>query len=225
MCASKLLRRSGVACGLIADVLGWRADTVIQVGVGQYHQEVDVLKEEWPGVRFVGFDPCPNVADDYPGILFQHAISDVDGESVFNVKKHHKDGSSLYEMDGADGCNKIKVITKRLDSAIVVTEATGRILLWLDCEGSELAALHGGEELLKSVEMVNVEMTANPPGKDWCRPEEVHQWLITRGFWLQWIHTGRISSGQSDYVYCRKTLFNPNYCCMPTEIQRFESQQ
>jgi FkbM family methyltransferase len=191
---------------------------VIQVGIGQYHQEVDVLKEEWPGVRFIGFDPCPNVADDYPGVLFQHAISDSDGEAIFNVKKHHKDGSSLYEMDGANGCEKIKVVTRRLDSCIVATQATGRILLWLDCEGSELAALRGGGELVKWIDMVNVEMTSKPPGPDWCSPTEVHRWLTWNGFLRQWIHTGRISSGQYDAVYVKPNLFKAEYCCDPVSL-------
>ncbi len=218
--ASKLLRRSGIACGLVADVLGWQADIVVQVGVGQYHQEVDVLKEEWPGVRFIGFEPCPNLVNDYPGELRLSAVSNKVGQSTLHVKRHHKDGSSLFAIDGADSCNLVQVPTTTLDTEFFTENGecklVGRVLLWLDCEGSEFNALQGGEDFVTGcVNMVNVEMTSKPQGPDYCKPAEVHGWLAERGFRRQWVHTGRISAGQYDAIYVKPYLFKQEYCCDP----------
>lgn len=213
--ASRLLRRSGVAVGLVAEVLGWRADWVYQVGVGHYHQEADVLLEEWPGVKFIGFEPHPELAKEpYPGVVHQVAISDRIGSATLYAKKYHKDGSSLFPLTGMDRCRMIEVPVSTLDF-LFPEPPTGRILLWLDCEGSELDALRGGEKFVKRVDVVNVEITANPLGEAWCSPKSIHDWLLAKGFVRQWIHTQRIHSGQYDGIYCKRELFKPEFCCDP----------
>jgi len=245
--ASRLLRRSGISVGLVAEVLGWRPDWVIQVGVGLFHEEADalrekidddhkeehVLKSEWPDCRFVGFEPHPGtfrqVEDSYPGHLIQKAISDRHGTATFYMKKRHADGSSLHfhdllSEDERSKVSKFDVELVTLDSIFTNGYPSGKILLWLDCEGSELAALRGGESLLERVEVVNVEMASKPPSSGWCSPGEVHVHLAARGFWLQWIHTQRISAGQCDVIYVRSNLFRPEYCCVPHEVERFNKR-
>ena len=221
--ASKFLRRSGVAVGLVAEVLKWRADLVVQVGVGLHHEEVDVLKAEWPGVRFLGFEAVPSICEDikrtYPGSLYNYAITDRAGEqAAVYIRTNHKDGSSLFPQGQAS--NSRVVMTQTLDQAVcpALLPPRHRILLWLDCEGSEAAALDGGAAFLKAVEMINVEMTAKPDGER-CRPGDVHRRLLEEGFWLVWIHTQRISAGQCDYIYVREPLFDPHYCCIPHEVE------
>ena len=226
--ASKLLRRSGVAVGLVAEVLKWRADLVVQVGVGLHHEETDVLAAEWPGVRFLGFEALHDIVTaidgSYPGDLYNYAITDRDDENVaVYVRTNHKDGSSLFSQGQV--VNSRMVRTKTLDTVMVpaTLPPRHRVLLWLDCEGSEAAALDGGRELLKRVEMINVEMTAKPDGER-CRPGDVHRRLLEEGFWLVWIHTQRISAGQCDYIYVREPLFDPHYCCIPHEVERWENR-
>ncbi len=221
--ASRLLRRSGIAVGLVAEVLGWRADLVISVGIGQYHHEVDVLKEEWPGVQFIGCEPCEENAKNYPGMVHNVAISDYEGNAVLHVKKHHRDGSSLHLLDGMDHCTEVPVKVTTLDKLFPHPFAPdSRVLLWLDCEGSELAALRGGERFVQDVIMINVELTGKSLGVGWPSVIDVHRWLVGAGFWRQWIHTQRISSGQCDCIYVRPELFDPDYACDPWEIERHE---
>jgi hypothetical protein len=213
--ASRLLRRSGVAVGLVVEQLGWRADYVYQVGVGQEHQEVDVLLAEWPGVKFVGCDPMD--CKDYPGEFHCVAVSDRPGSATLYVRKHHKDGSSFYPAEGI-ACDKRLVPANTLDGLFPKPQGN-HILLWLDCEGVELRVLQGAESFCCCVEVVNVEITANPVNEEWCSPASVHHWLTEHGFVRQWIHTQRISSGQFDAIYVRPHLFKRRFCCDPWSCQ------
>jgi len=224
--ASKLLRRSGISVGLVAEAINWRAALVIQVGVGPHHEEVDVLLEEWSGVKFIGYEPHPDSCVNYPGELRRMAITDHEGEAVLTFNKRHKNGATLlsYVGKGAEDCQSVNVRTTTLDNQFPEPLAVPT-MLWLDCEGLELAALKGGERFIKNVDVVNVEMTANSallaPG--WCSPGAVHLWLVEHGFWLQWIHSERVYLGQVDCVYCRRHLFRPEVCGVPQEIIRYSS--
>ncbi|MFA6336097.1 MAG: FkbM family methyltransferase [Bacteroidales bacterium] len=230
--ASYLLRRSGIAVGLVAEVLGWRADLVIQVGVGNRHQEVDVLSSEWPGVRFVGYEPHPGIIkglrDEYPGEIHQLAMSDFNGPGVLFAKKCHGDGSSLVPTSDPNILT-FEVRVRTLDSMFCEEEIRAmlneRILLWVDCEGRELEALKGGEKILRLVDVVNVEMTSHPPEPGWSKTTDIHSYLVEQGFMAQWVHTQRIGAGQTDFVYVRPQLFKPDYCCFPWEVERFNEMR
>lgn len=217
--ASQLLRRSGIAVGLIAEVVGWRADVIYQVGIGHYHKEVEVLNEEWKGVKWFGYEPHPHIFREvkrsYPGTLLPYAIADRDGCVLFYDKPHHSDGSSLFKP--ADPSPKSwKVVVRRLDTLWPHPKENGeRVLLWLDCEGSELMVLNGAEWFLSETQMVNVEITTKPLDSRWAKPEEVHRCLVDHGFRRQWIHTQRISLGQYDATYVRPELFRAEYSCDP----------
>jgi len=229
--ASLLLRRSGIAVGQVVEALRWRADVVYQVGVGHYHKETEVLGEEWPGVKFVGCEPHPQTykdmrtkghSDEYPGECHNVAVGDKVGETILYHKKRHKDGASLFLHHSRDeNYQEHKVQITTLD-ALFPEPVPCRNLLWLDCEGNELAVLHGGEKFVESVDVVNVELASNPPCEGWCSPVDVHLWLVDHGFYRQWVHTQRIWAGQVDAVYVRKRLFKPQYCCCPCEVVRYE---
>ena len=215
--ASLLLRRSGIAVGIVAEVLKWRADVIYQVGVGGFHQEVDVLKKEWPGVVFVGFEPCPaiykGIKASYPGTLYPWAISDREGHAPLHIKSKHKDGSTLATMRDC----KVTLVPLATLNTIPIDKSV-RNLLWLDCEGSELVALRGASQFIQAVDVVNVEMTGKPVAEvGWCKPIEVHQLLVEYGFRRQWLHTCRLMIGQYDAIYVRQKMFRPEYCCDPWE--------
>lgn len=226
--ASKLLRKSGVAVGLILDLLEWVPNHIFQVGVGQHHHEVDVLKETWPDVGFIGFEPHPEIVQslkDYPGIIHELALSNYVGKAVLHGKKSHKDGSSLYEHKQEGNYQDISVAVANLDNIYRHGPVGDKTLLWIDCEGSELTVLQGAVSFIQGVQVVNIEMTSDPPGKGWCDPVDVHYWLVGKGFYTQWIHTQRSSAGQCDAIYVKKELFNPRYCCVPSEVKRYEEMK
>ena len=222
--ASRLLRRSGVAVGLVCECLGWRADTVIQAGVGYHHQEVDVLKAEWPGLRWCGVDPHPGIIEDARkeglyDLLIEAAAGDRPGRAPFHIKRHHGDGSSLCRPIG-DDLQVREVAVNTLDAMFIEGDLSvdfGRLLLWFDCEGHELAAIRGARELLRRASVVNVEMTGKPPcvGDGWCTPLSIHVKLLQGGFRRQWVHTNRVFSGQYDAIYVKPELWRQEFCCDP----------
>ena len=249
MCASLLLRRSGIAVGLIcSDILRWRPDAIYQVGVGFHHDEVasfredtivlqtvtgvdglrkeKVLKKAWPDVEFIGCEPHPKIAaglrEEYPGTIHEVAIGDRVGRQQLSFRPKHKDGSSLCKR--VDGVQSVFVDVTTLDKLFPDLLEDRQILLWLDCEGSELKVLRGAPCFVQHVQVINIELTSAVPYTGWCKPEDVHRWLAEQGFWLQWIHTQRSASGQCDFVYVRELLFKPERCCVPHERIRWENR-
>lgn len=228
---SKLLRRSGVAFAQVADCIGWTPRIIYQVGIGNYHQELDPLMEEWPGLRIVGCEPHPRLAhgirknNSYPGPFYETAIGNRVGTATLFNRGRHKDGSSLHRHrdreDNPDKLveNEVKITTlDRLFGKPSITPA----LLWIDCEGSELDVLKGGEGFIRDIDIINTEMTGCPVGDGWCTPVEVHDWMIEHVFLLQWVHTHRHGSGQYDAIYVRREIFKPEHCCCPYAIKDHE---
>jgi len=225
--ASKYLRRSGVAVGLIAELLGWKATEIWQVGVGLYHEEMEVLKQEWnlASEQIIGFEPNPDtfrrIMDVYPGQLVNTALSDFVGYGNLSFDSRHKDGSTLKGLYHAKTSEQVPITT--LDA--VGKNVKQGCLLWLDCEGSELDVLKGGKGFLSKVDVVNVEMTGKPPGEGWSRPVEVYQFLKMRGFRLQHVHTQRTTAGQFDAIFVRSGLWKEEYCCCFHELMAEETRR
>ncbi len=214
-----LFQRSGISVGLVAETIGWRADSMYQVGVGTYWQEIDVIAKAWPGIKFHACEAHPEIHESlkgkWPGELHWKAISNRVGKAAIYVKRRHAEGASLFcPLRDVENILRYDVPVTTLDRLWPNPEGK-HILLWLDCEGSELNALQGGERFVERVEVVNVELSANPPSPSWCKPREVHEWLAARGFRRQWVHTERVGSGQVDAIYVREKLFKPQFCCDP----------
>ena len=218
-----MLRRSGVAVGLIIDILDFNPSQMVQVGVGFNHEETKVLTEEWPNMPLVGFEAHPGifeaVEDDYPGVINNYAIGSARGCATLYSKRRHKDGSSLYELEGENVTGQAVDVYPLDDFIPLFSEKD--ILLWLDCEGSELDVLRGAYETLKRVAVINVEMTGRPSTCDntgWCKLKDVHEFMHHVGFKRQWTHTSRSTAGQYDAIYVRNDLFMPSICSCPCEI-------
>lgn len=227
----RLMGRSGRSVAQVAEVLEWRPDVIYQIGVGLNHQEVEIFQDEWPGVEFVSCEPDPRILkslreEDYPGELYDVAISRYIGTGTLYTKKRHSDGSSLFQHKETPKDNKFSeaVVDVTTLDVLFGTPKRDKALLWLDCEGSELAALQGGEKFMERVDMVNVELTSRPPGHGWPTPEEIHDWLAAHGYYQIWLHTYRIWSMQADAVYVRANLFNPELCGNVNELKRFREE-
>jgi len=223
--ASKLLRRSGIAVGMVMDQIGFDPDVMFQVGVGCHHEEVKVIQNEWPHCHFIGAEPCPGVDEalkDYPGRVDRVAMSVFEGEAQLFRKGNHKDGSSLCKPINQKA-DVVLVKKTTMDIAWLLDASKyDNILLWLDCEGHEYAVIAGGTQFMRYVDVVNVELTSNPPAEGWCDPNEVHQELVDKGFWFQWQHTNRFVAGQRDAIYVRENLFDYDRCCCPHERRRWK---
>lgn len=221
--ASKFVRRSGISVCLIAELLQWVPDTIYQVGIGCNPEETAVFLDAWPDVEIIGFEAHPEVyrtvKATYPGIIANLALGAHEGKVPIWSPPRHKDGSTVFEPIDADRCAVTETQMSTLDKMFIAGPNTCKTLLWLDCEGSELNVLRGGNNFLKGVEVVNVELTAKPIATTWCDSNQVHDHLLEQGFKRQWVHTQRSSAGQCDAIYVRPHLFRPEFCCCPCQIK------
>ena len=222
----RLFDRSGIAVGQICGLLGWKPEVVYHLGIGRFYNEVRIFNEEWPGLKWYGVEAHPYLwkktkSEGYPGVLHQVAISDFVGKAMLYSKDSHKDGSSLYPHKSrkeGDQYSEIEVDVTTLDT--LFGQLNDRpALLWMDIEGAELPALRGGERFVRGIQVINLEMTANPDGIGRSSPYETHRWLTEHNFKRQWTHTNRTHMGQYDAIYVRPWLFRPEYCCCPCQCK------
>ena len=171
-------------------------------------------------------EPHPHIAKglhgNYPGPLHVYAIGNRKGQATLQCRPNHKDGASLYPFHTKPDENLLSytVECRALDDLFPDPSKYGdERLLWIDCEGSEMEVLKGGESFIETTDVVNIEMTTKPTGDGWGTPVEIHRWLKEHGFCRQWVHTQRSSAGQVDAIYVRPRLFKPEYCCCPCEIE------
>ena len=225
-----LLRRSGVALYNVANLLDWSPTVIFQVGIGRYCKEVEVFREAWPEADLVGFEPHPEIVYqiDYPGLLMRKALGQREGKARLFWNPGHLDGASIHKDATQEHLEEIDVEIDTLDGydrKVAWRRSTDRVLLWLDCEGSELDVLIGGEKkFIQQVDVINIELTGKPPNPDWPEPTAVNRWLLDHGFLLQYVHTQRTSSGQVDAIYVRPELFRPEYCCCPLMVEEWRKQ-
>ena len=221
----KFLRQDSLQFCKVIEAISWQPDVVFQVGIGRDHKETEVILEKWPDVKFFGTEPHPGLQEMlrkpkwlYPGEIYPVALRNFEGTAPFHTKSKHKSGSSFFPFDWHKPDEIYGVVVVRvttLDKLFSGGPGTGRVLLWIDCEGTELDALKGGEQFIKGVDVVHAEMTSNPKGPGWCKPADVHRWLLQHGFMLQWIHPKNVEDGQCNGIYVRTHLFRPEFCCCP----------
>lgn len=229
---SRILRRSGNAVTSYLRLLDWQPDWVVQVGIGFQFQEVDVMREAWPSVQFMGFEAHPKLISSlrrtYPGQVVHAAVCCDDSEHVsLYSKSRHKSGSSLFDHHNRNARNRYEVFTvpaKKLDE--MNWSSIGNALLWIDAEGSELGVLQSGEEFIsQKVKALNIEFTGVEQGEGWSRPAEVHAWLVEHGFRRVWVHTVRHAIGQYDAIYVSADMVQELYCMCPCSLRCSEKEE
>ena len=208
---------------LVAEILEWEAQTIVQVGIGHYHKEIEVFKEAWPTCDVIGFEPQPHTYDkleDYQGEIRKVGLADKPGKATMWYRPRHKDGGTMCNRTDDDKTDTVEVPISTLDLEFPRGSInTQHNMLWLDCEGYEEKVIRGAARTLKQFEVINVELTTAPISAEWCKPQAVHQLLEAQGYKRQWIHTQRISHGQCDVIYVQPHLFRPEYCCCPCQTQ------
>lgn len=238
---SRFVRRSGVSVCTLAEWLEWVPRKVYQIGVGLTFPEVAVMRENWPHLEFEAMEPHPWILhaltkrkrhpvhqpikdSSYPGWLWPFAAGARDGRGVIYTGMQHKDGATLhrrYDKESDAKRQALRIRVRKIDTVWPDGPSCRDVLLWIDCEGSELAALRGAERFIEGVDWVNVEITARRLADTWSDPVAVHNWLEAHGFVLQHIHSQRSSSGQGDIIYVRPKYFREAFCTCPIAIKQW----
>jgi FkbM family methyltransferase len=140
-------------------------------------------------MKIFGVEANPRMCDlilneGFPGILLNNVVFNESGSMELK----------MYREDGLDASilsiRSRKVTATYVVECITLDEADNKfgnqdeILLWMDIEGAELAALISGISLLQSrrVKWINLEVRENPPWERGCKASEVDAFLMSQGF-------------------------------------------
>lgn len=155
---------------------GLRVATVIDVGanVGQFSLLMTALQ---PDATIHAFEPLSSSASVLTRLftgnprvqVHRCAVGADNGEAILHISRR-SDNSSLLPIGteqvlfapGTDAVATIPVPVRTLDSTIAAETLQGPVLLKLDVQGGELAALEGAERLLAVIEHVYVEVSFVP---------------------------------------------------------------
>lgn len=198
------------AIRIISGQISGTPDAIFTVGVGRA-AECPTIAKAWPDATWCGCEPHPEHYTDnenFPGVIYPVAVTGEDGEAQFYLKKNHSHGSSVFTR--YVHCDKeITVPTRTLDTIYKEEGPFGTaVLLWLDCEGSELAVLSKCDAFLRSVRWINVEMVVEPTRDGWPSHIAVDDRLRELGFVRVQIHSHNVGHGMYDAIYTRPEFVN-----------------
>ena len=196
-------------------------DAIIVVGVG-YGKDIRGLRHIWPDATIYGCEPQIGFIDwhrrkhtDLVDVWFNVAISNRNGRITLFHRRNAIQASSVFprQEEGRPIC----VSCTTLDSLDQRHGPLGsKILLWMDCEGSELAALQGARRLIKSVEGCMVELPKRQQlhRSGWPDSRSTCQQLSQYGFQ----RIGDLVSGRksSDVLFVRQRGLKRNRTMMTT---------
>lgn len=163
-------------------------NAMYDIGVG-LKSEWSTLKRVYREMQLFGCEPHPEerqkiLKADFPGPLLEVAIGEMPGRA--KLRMHATDSMSSSLMPITASAAEVDVEMWTLDQFDAHVGSADRILLWMDIEGSELAALRGGSNLLSSgrVRWINLEERRNghSPTDGWCQPPEIQSLLESYGY-------------------------------------------
>lgn len=128
--------------------------------------EAQTALKKWPTCEIVALEPSRVMVDwqlrnGFEGDIRSCALSDRVGTTLFHAINGSIGGSTVSKGESTESYEVECTTLDALDEELRFKDA----FLWLDIEGSELRALHGGRNLLASgrVLAVNVEVCDRTP--------------------------------------------------------------
>lgn len=137
-------------------------------------------------------------ASDLDYAVLPYALFSEDGEKIFYLK--HPAGSSFFQSNrdyqdhicNADG--DLEIVDRKTMHVhtlrAVLPEGFNPDVLDMDCEGSELPILKGLGDLIHNVKMIRLEALLDPILVGASRFGDVHDFLVSNGFFLYGINFG-----------------------------------
>jgi FkbM family methyltransferase len=195
--------------------------TILDAGanVGQFARAANLC---FPGARIISFEPLPDVAEklaanlsDLPShAIMRTALGSYDGETRFFRNSFDQSSSVLHMLDKAGGLlagqrqvEELRIPIARLDTALAGDALAPPVLLKLDLQGNELAALEGAEQTLARCSHVLLETVFEPEYENEPVFEVLWEFLRERGFRferpLNFVSNRRRAIVQMDALFVR----------------------
>jgi FkbM family methyltransferase len=209
--------------------------TLLDVGAnnGQFSLVASVSR---PNLVIHAFEPLAESADKFERlfasspdvVLHRVAAGDVDGEADIHIS-NRPDSSSLLPISALQSCSfvgteEVSVRTipvRKLDSILSGTDLPMPLMVKLDVQGYELAALKGMSRLLDRATYIYAELSFVPLYEGQPLASEVISWLSEHGFEFSDVQTiGRLPSGvgaQADVLFSRTG--SPHPANMQTSVR------
>lgn len=172
-----------------------RIATVIDVGsnTGQF---ISAIRHLFPDARIFGFEPVPatfaKLEQSYglkPNIeLFNVAAGAASGNAVMQVSAFSESSSLLpmaathvqeFPWTGVE--EQVDVPIRPLDE-VLANDLQGPVLLKIDVQGFELAALEGAKRTLPLTDIILIELSLVPLYEGEPSFADIHQFLVQHGF-------------------------------------------
>lgn len=163
-------------------------DVIIDFGLG-YAEELQYFKRYWRKSYIIGLEPCAITKPLRVHKLYRAVVANTTFPIVPFYERGRSETSSLYPTTRGRKWHKTEVRQIKLDELLLWHKLENRkVLLWMDCEGSELDALLGGLKLLKYCNWIYTEVNSiikYPHGTNSRTVLEVLEpFLFSRGFKL-----------------------------------------
>ena len=157
---------------LIKKELGFNFNTIIDVGaaVGEYSKAAHFI---FPNAKIYALEPIADSFEKLESVAseiknmqcFNLALSDEEGEAEFHLNKFSF-SSSLFKMTDTHkemfpftkNETTVKVKTSKIDN-VLKNVGLGGALLKMDVQGAELTVLKGATNLLKEIDVIQLEVS------------------------------------------------------------------
>lgn len=185
-------------------------NAMYDIGVGIYN-EYNTLKKAYPEMHVYGCEPHPQEYQDliplFPGELLNVGIGKIREETLLYTTDTGIGGSTLLRKM-RENAPSVSVTIWTLDEFDLWAKKPDKILLWLDIEGGELAALIGGENLLSSgrVHYLNIETRDVSPMEGYPCTQDITNHLARFGYLpvLRYNVQGSYPEAAGDVIYVKK---------------------
>lgn len=166
-------------------------DTVVQVGLGSW-DEGPALLQSFPHADYFAVEPIQYYCElarkfGFPGVITEGLAWNITGLTREIGNRWSK--TSAFNSVSRGKAKTIEAKTWTIDDLVRDQWPVGTdILLWLDCEGSELRALSGIESLVDRIRYILVEYRDDPP-PGWATSDDIFRWMMATGFALvdEWV--------------------------------------
>lgn len=154
--------------------LGFNFNTIVDVGaaVGEYSKAAHFI---FPNAKIYAFESIPDSFEKLESVAsevknmqcFNLALSDEEGEAEFHLNEFSF-SSSLFKMTDihkemfpfTKNETTIKVKTSKIGNVLKKVGLEGVALLKMDVQGAELTVLKGATNLLKEIDVIQLEVSS-----------------------------------------------------------------